>query len=144
MIENGGWDGTCDTWQNTYGMTYAEDPFTPIANGTGPFKLDHWTPGEEIVLVKNDAYWGEPAKLDRVVIKIVAEFGTRFAMLQAGEADVIDVPAEYRAQVDPMVGEMHVCTMLQTNTYGATTDVCAVDTDKLGLERFTTCDHQER
>ena len=101
VIENGGWDGTCDTWQNTYGMTSADDPFTAIANGTGAFKLDHWTPGQEIVLAKFDGYWGEPAKLDRVVIKIIPEFGTRFAMLQAGEADTIDVVAEYRAQVDP-------------------------------------------
>ncbi len=138
VVENGGWDGTCDTWQNYYGMTSAEDPFTKIANGTGAFKLDHWTPGEEIVMAKNENYWGDAAKLDRVVVKIIPEFGTRFAMLQAGEADIVDVPVEQRAQVDPMVGEMQVYDAA-TNTYGPTQDVCAVDTDKLGLERFTAC-----
>ena len=116
VIEKGGWDGSCDTWQNTYGMVSADDPFTPIANGTGAFKLDHWTPGQEIVLTKFDGYWGEPAKLDRVVIKIITEFGTRFAMLQAGDADVIDVPVENRPQVDAMVGEMRVYDAA-TNTY---------------------------
>jgi ABC-type transport system substrate-binding protein len=139
VVENGGWDGTCDTWQNYYGMTSAEDPFSKIMNGTGAFKLDHWTPGQEIVLVKNENYWGEPAKLDRVVIGIVPEFGTRFAALQAGDADIIDVPVEQRVQVDPMVGQMRVYDAA-TNTYGPVQNVCSVDTEKLGLERFTTCD----
>jgi ABC-type transport system substrate-binding protein len=138
VVENGGWDGTCDTWQNTYGMTSADDPFTAIANGTGAFKLDHWTQGQEIVLAKFDEYWGEPAKLDRVVIQIVPEFGTRFAMLQAGEADTIDVGTEYRAQVDPYVGEIVVYDEA-SNSYKAAQPVCSVDTGKLGIERFEIC-----
>ncbi|MCK6540053.1 MAG: ABC transporter substrate-binding protein, partial [Anaerolineales bacterium] len=116
VIENGGWDGSCDTWQNYYAMTSEENPFTPIANGTGPFKLDHWTRGQEIVLVRNDNYWrtepaweggpSGPAALERVVIQKVDEFGTRFAMFQAGDADnlVVGSQADY-AQVDPLVGE---------------------------------------
>jgi peptide/nickel transport system substrate-binding protein len=116
VVENGGWDGSCDTWQNFYGMTEEEDPFTAIANGTGPFKLDHWTQGQEIVLVRNDDYWRTepawegaptgPAALERVVIQNVSEFGTRYAMFQAGDLDTLAVgsPADY-AQVDPQVGE---------------------------------------
>ncbi|MBN2677621.1 MAG: hypothetical protein JXR32_06095 [Anaerolineaceae bacterium] len=138
VIEQGGWDGTCETWQNTYAMTDAENIFTTLANGTGAFKLDHWTQGQEIVLVKNDAYWGAPAKLDRVVIQIIPEFGTRFAMLQAGEADTIDVPTEMRPQVDPMVGEIAVYDAA-SNSYKAPEPVCSVDTDKLGIERFEIC-----
>ncbi len=139
VISNGGWDGTCDTWQNFYAMTSAEDPFTAIMNGTGAFMLDHWTPGQEIVLTKNPNYWGEPAKLDRVVMQIVPEFGTRFAALQAGDADTIDVPVEQRVQVDLMVGTMQVYDAA-TNAYGADQPVCTVDTSKLGIDRFTTCD----
>ncbi len=139
VIENGGWDGSCDTWQNFYGVTSAEDIFTPIMNGTGPFKLDHWTNGQEVVLVRNDNYWREPAALQYVKIVEVGEFGTRFAMLQAGEADAIVVPAEYRAQVDPLVGEAMIYDA-ETNTYKAAQPVCEVDTDKLGLDRFTLCD----
>jgi peptide/nickel transport system substrate-binding protein len=139
VIENGGWDGSCDTWQNTYGMTSAEDPFTPIANGTGAFRLDHWTPGQEIVLARYDGYWGEAAQLERVVIKIIPEFGTRFAMLQAGEADIITVPAEYRVQVDMLVGEVAAYDAA-TNTYLPPQQVCEINTDLLGLDRFTICD----
>ncbi len=138
VIDKGGWDGTCDTWQNYYAMTSAEDPFTPIMNGTGPFKLDHWTPGQEIVLTKNENYWNTPAALDRVVVQVVPEFGTRFAALQAGDADVITVPVEQRVQVDPMVGEIRVYDPT-TLSYGPAQDVCKVDTAKLALDRFTTC-----
>ncbi|HSJ86576.1 MAG TPA: ABC transporter substrate-binding protein, partial [Anaerolineales bacterium] len=116
VVKNGGWDGSCDTWQNFYAVPSESDPLTKIANGTGAFKLDHWTQGEEIVLVRNDDYWREPAKLERVVIKSVDEWGTRFAMLQAGDADVVYVPPENRSQVDEMVGER--CEYdLATNTY---------------------------
>ena len=139
VIENGGWDGTCDTWQNFYAMTSAEDPFTPIANGTGPFKLDYWTPGTEVALVANDEYWGGAPALKHVLIKEVAEFGTRFSMLQAGEADAIVVPAEYRTQVDPLVGVARIYDAA-TNTYLPEQGVCAVDITKLGIERFTLCD----
>ncbi len=139
VVENKGWDGTCDTWQNFYGMTDAEDPFNAIANGTGPFKLDHWTKGQEIVLTKNENYWGDAPKLDRVVISIVPEFGTRFAALQAGDADIIDVDVASRVQVDPLVGEIREYDPT-TNAYGDVKNVCSVDTTKLGLERFTTCD----
>jgi ABC-type transport system substrate-binding protein len=118
VIEHGGWDGSCDTWQNYYAMTAEEDPFRNIMNGTGPFMLDHWTEGEEIVLTRNPNYWRTaevgpaweggptgPAALERVVIKLVDEWGTRFAMLQAGDADHVLVPPENRPQVDPLVGE---------------------------------------
>jgi peptide/nickel transport system substrate-binding protein len=105
VIDNGGWDGSCDTWQNLYATLAEESPFTALTNGTGPFKLDHWTRGEELVLVRNDSYWGEPAKLERVVFLVITEWGTRFAMLQAGDADIIDVPVENRPQPDEYVGE---------------------------------------
>jgi peptide/nickel transport system substrate-binding protein len=133
VIENGGWDGSCDTWQTFYAMTSEENPFTPIANGTGPFKLDHWTRGQEIVLVRNDDYWRTepaweggptgPAALERVVIQKVDEFGTRFAMFQAGDADslVVGSQADY-AQVDPLVGEECVYNT-ETGNFDACTPV---------------------
>lgn len=104
-IANGGWDGSCDTWQNYYAEPSESDPISRIANGTGPFKLEQWNFGEELVLVRNDDYWREPARLERIVIKYVNEWGTRFAMMQAGDADVVAVPEENRSQMDTLVGE---------------------------------------
>jgi ABC-type transport system substrate-binding protein len=138
VVENGGWDGSCDTWQNHYAMTAAEDPFTNIMNGTGPFKLERRTAGQENVLVRNEEYWQEPAVLERVIFPVVEEFGTRFATLQAGDADIIDVDPADRAQVDPLVGEFSVFN-LDTNEYGPAQQLCIFDSTKLGLERFAAC-----
>jgi peptide/nickel transport system substrate-binding protein len=113
-IENGTWDGDCATWQNFYGIGSDNTPLRDVINGTGPYKLDHWTPGEEVVMVANEDYWrDEPAyeggptgapRLKRVVQQSVDEWGTRFAMLQAGDADFASVPIPNYVQVDPLVG----------------------------------------
>jgi peptide/nickel transport system substrate-binding protein len=108
VAANGGWDGSCETWQDFYAMQPENNPIYDIANGTGPFMLDHWTAGEEVVLVRNDNYWQEPAKLERVVLQVVDEWSTRFAMMQAGDADYVEVPPENRSQMDALVGE--TCT----------------------------------
>jgi peptide/nickel transport system substrate-binding protein len=117
-IGKGAWDGDCATWQNFYGVTSENAPLRDDMNGTGPYMFDHWTPGEETVLVKNPNYWREAqnvpvfeggptgASIDRVVVKLVGEWGTRFAMLQAGDADFVYVPTQNVSQVDPMVGEL--------------------------------------
>lgn len=136
--EKGGWDGSCDTWQNFYGMTSAEDPFSPIANGTGPYKLEKWTPGEETVMTKFDGYWGTPANIKTIIRKDIAEFGTRFSMLQQGDADIIYVPAEQRPQVDPLVGEMRVFD-LAALVYKDPVAVCKYDETALGQAKFTAC-----
>ena len=135
---NGAWDGDCATWQNYYAVPSESDPLTTIANGTGAFKLDHWTQGEELVLVRNDNYWREPAKLERIVIKSIDEWGTRFAMLQAGDADIVTVPAENRSQVDEMVGEVRVYD-LDAGTYAAPQTVCEYDNKQQGADKFIPC-----
>jgi len=139
VIENGGWDGTCETWQNYYSMADADNPFRAITNGTSAYMLDHWTPDQEVILTAFDGYWGEPALTERVALLNISEFGTRFAMLQAGDADIIYVPAENRAAVDPMVGEIAIYNP-ETNAYDDPVPVCSIDTTRLGIDRFEICD----
>ena len=119
---NGSWDGDCKTWQNFYATTVEQTNQTGIGtkeNGTGPYKLEKWTPNEEWVLVANEDYWRtEPAwpggptgapKVKKVIVKIVNEWSTRFAMFQAGDADYI-MPGSQSdwPQLDTLVGE--ICT----------------------------------
>jgi peptide/nickel transport system substrate-binding protein len=103
--ENGGWDGTCETWQNFYAMDSASNPFSAIENGTGPFKLDSLKQNEAAIMSRFDDYWQGPAKLENVILKAVPEAGTRFAMMQTGDADVVTANAEDRTQLDELVGE---------------------------------------
>jgi peptide/nickel transport system substrate-binding protein len=117
VVENGGWDGDCATWQNWYAPGSENSELSPIVNGTGPYKLDHWTPGEEWVVVANDNYWrtdddpvweGGPAgapEIKTIIRRIVGEWGTRFAALQAGDAVSVSVPEANRPQADEFVGE---------------------------------------
>ena len=59
-------------------------------NGTGPFSFESWTPGKEIVLAKNDQYFGDKAKVDKVIFKIVPEETTRTSMIETGEAHIAE------------------------------------------------------
>jgi peptide/nickel transport system substrate-binding protein len=138
VVENGGWDGSCDTWQDFYGMASADDPFSTVANGTGPFTLEKFANGEEIILARNESYWREPAKLERVVLKQVPEWGTRFSMMQAGDADLATVPSANRSQMDELVGSFQVYDP-ETNAYGPVQEVCSYDPDALGSAKFTAC-----
>ncbi len=101
--------------------------------------LDHWTPGTEIVLTKNPNFWGDAPKLDRVVIQNIAEWGTRFSELQAGDADVVTVNAENRSQADALVGEISIYDPT-TQSFGAPQEVCGYDSSKTGTEKFTVCE----
>jgi peptide/nickel transport system substrate-binding protein len=117
-MEQGAWDGDCATWQNYYAPGSENSELTAVINGTGPYMLDRWTPGEEIVLVANENYWrpeGEPiweggpsgvARIKTVVIQLVDEWGTRFAALQAGDAENVTVNPDSRPQADQFVGEI--------------------------------------
>jgi len=119
VAANGGWDGSCDTWTKYYGKVAEDLNKTALgtsAMGTGPFKLDKWTPGEEIVMSANEAYWrtepiweggpSGPSKIKKVIIKSVEEFNTRMAMLQAGDADQITVGSQADwPLMDTLVGE---------------------------------------
>jgi peptide/nickel transport system substrate-binding protein len=102
IAANGGWDGSCDTWQKFYFPGYDAINKLNIGtqeNGSGPFKIDHVAAGQEVDLVANPDYWvttplwdGGPTgapKLQKVIIKNIDDFATRLATYQAGDADSI-------------------------------------------------------
>jgi peptide/nickel transport system substrate-binding protein len=73
------------------GMTEKEFYEKPI--GTGPFKWDHWTHGQEIQLVRYDNYWqkGKPY-LDSVTWTTVPADNTRELQLRGGQAHIDEFP----------------------------------------------------
>ena len=58
--------------------------------GTGPYKLENFTVGQELTLVANTDFWGEQPKVDKLIFRHVPEASTRIAALLSGEVDVID------------------------------------------------------
>jgi peptide/nickel transport system substrate-binding protein len=55
--------------------------------GTGPYKYVSWTPQEEIVLVRNDDYWGTPANIENITIKIISDSDAIVTNLNGGSID---------------------------------------------------------
>ncbi len=62
--------------------TNATDPV-----GTGPFRFERWVQGDQVELVRNDDYWGEPAALDGVTFKFISDPTAAFAAMMAGDID---------------------------------------------------------
>ena len=57
--------------------------------GTGKFVLEKYYPNERIVMNRNDNYWGQKPKLEKVTAKILPESATRLAALETGEVALI-------------------------------------------------------
>ncbi|MBB4906001.1 ABC transporter substrate-binding protein [Actinophytocola algeriensis] len=64
--------------------SYLDKPVT-----SGPFKVESFTPGGDLVMVPNDKYWGDKPKLDRLTIRSIPEVAARVTALETGELDVI-------------------------------------------------------
>ncbi|WP_457584116.1 ABC transporter substrate-binding protein [Ensifer canadensis] len=56
--------------------------------GSGPFKLREWRANEVIVLERNDNYYGEQAKLNRVIYRHMKESSGQRLALEAGDIDI--------------------------------------------------------
>lgn len=57
--------------------------------GTGPYMLERWDLGNEMVLTRFDDYWGEAAIEPTVIFRWNAEAAARLVELQAGNVDGI-------------------------------------------------------
>jgi len=68
----------------------ADGSLTSSMNGTGPLALSAWEQGVQIVLTRNDAYWGDQAASERVVIQWEPESAARLLQLRAGTVDAAD------------------------------------------------------
>jgi len=58
--------------------------------GTGPYKFVEWVPDQTITIERFDDYWGDAAKTETVVYRVIAEPPARALELQAGTVDGID------------------------------------------------------
>jgi peptide/nickel transport system substrate-binding protein len=67
--------------------------------GTGAFKFASYTKGERLVVERNDAYWGEKARLRQVTFRFIPDDNSRWLSLKTGEVDLIyDLPRQLLAE----------------------------------------------
>ncbi|MFC2030513.1 ABC transporter substrate-binding protein [Chloroflexota bacterium] len=124
--------------------------FIDHAVGTGPYKLDDFKRGEEIVLTKFDDYWGgwDGKHVDEYIFRLVAEGATQRMMVEAGEGHMADkIPTEDIEQMGSNP-EIEVIEPLNTirqfylklNTVGGPTQDKAVrQAINLAFDRQTFC-----
>ena len=108
-------------WKGLFGGGYGiypshilegEDRNAAMANGYdfsgGPWILEAWNKGSEIVLVPNENYWGEQPKLDSVTFQIITDTSAEFSAFSSGsveaiypqpQLDVVDAINEGKASV---------------------------------------------
>ncbi|MDQ7034994.1 MAG: ABC transporter substrate-binding protein [Anaerolineae bacterium] len=64
----------------------SEDP-SLVTVGTGPFKLESWTPDENTMLSANTDWWGDGPFVDGIEIRIIPDEASILAALRAGTVD---------------------------------------------------------
>jgi peptide/nickel transport system substrate-binding protein len=85
---------------------YGDEYGTKYAVGTGPFMLQEWVQNDHLLLVKNPDYnWAPewtghqgPAKVDKILYRIIPEDATRVIELQAGNVHLLLSPPPPREQ----------------------------------------------
>ena len=68
-------------------MPEGHDPLSSVV-GTGPYKFVSRVVQDNIVLEKFDEYWGEPAHIDQVTLKIIEDPETLVMSLRSGAVDM--------------------------------------------------------
>lgn len=91
----GGWR---QLWGGQYGvlpshLLEGKDMAAEMSNGYswsgGPWKIEKWEKGVEIVLVPNDNFWGDRPKLDKIIFKIQGDTAALFQAFKNGELSMI-------------------------------------------------------
>lgn len=61
--------------------------------GSGPFVMSKWSQGDQIVMQRNDHFFGTAARLDKIVVRFVPDSREVMTNLSTGESDLaIDLP----------------------------------------------------
>lgn len=81
--------------EHAHGEGYAQQPV-----GSGPFRLVAWQQGQQLVVERNEDYYGEQPAFDRVTFVFTDEDGS-LAAARAGEVHMAAVPAALATQDVP-------------------------------------------
>jgi peptide/nickel transport system substrate-binding protein len=80
--------GKTDPKIKKFAQQFNNHPANRAPVGTGPYKFERWDAGREIVLTRNDDYWGKKPYLDKIIYRIISDYTAALAALKAGEIDL--------------------------------------------------------
>ncbi len=81
------------------GRNAAEGDRSAPPPGTGPFRFSSHTPGDRVVLARNDSHWAGAPAWSRVTFRVMTNSASRDAALITGELDVIADPGTSNREV---------------------------------------------
>lgn len=125
-VRNGCWDGNMANAARYNGPDTGKEPLHHITNGTNAYKLKKWEAGKELVLERFDGHWGEKPVYRTVRIKVIPEWSTRKMMFQNGDANDIEIPAQYYAEMENIPG-------IKLYKYPSLMVACTMFTQKLEM-----------
>jgi peptide/nickel transport system substrate-binding protein len=68
---------------------FNKHPMNRAPVGTGPYKFEKWDSGKEIVVVRNEDYWGPKPYLDKVILRFIIDPTAALTALKAGDVDMV-------------------------------------------------------
>ncbi len=74
--------------EHAHGPDYARNPV-----GSGPFELVQWDEGQQLIVERNDDYYGQQPAFERIVFQFTGEDAS-IAAASAGQVDLVGVPAQ--------------------------------------------------
>jgi ABC-type transport system substrate-binding protein len=111
--------------------------------GTGPYALDEWERGTQIVYSRFDDYWGEPAIAETAVLRWNQEGAARLLELQSGTVDMItsvspddfeSVASDPNLQLLPSPNP-NILYLAMTNTFEPFNDPLVRQAVAMGIDR---------
>jgi peptide/nickel transport system substrate-binding protein len=98
-------DGAGDPWAlNSFNKG------TPVT--TGPFKVQNFNAGQNVILTRNDTYYAGKPLLDQLVFKVVADANTQIAQALSGELQIMIL--DNKAAVDRLKGARGISVQPRT------------------------------
>ncbi|TKT75890.1 ABC transporter substrate-binding protein [Aquamicrobium sp. LC103] len=79
----------------------SKDEFNLKPVGSGPYKFETWNRGVEVILARNDEYWGPKGAFPKASFRAVPDAATRVANLQSGISDLVtNIDSDLASQID--------------------------------------------
>ena len=90
-VNYGAWQtlglGVCVIYSQEDFESVGADAWARSPIGCGPYKFDHWEAGSEIVLTKNEDFWGDEPVFNSITFKFIPDANARTLALQSHDID---------------------------------------------------------
>jgi ABC-type transport system substrate-binding protein len=73
-----------EVWNSNYNK-----PGTSVSMASGPYKLQNYTKGQSLTMVRNTTFWGKRPSVDRIVFRFITNTDSEIQAIRGGEVDTI-------------------------------------------------------